>query len=243
MCEVILQSGNVRLQHPSVSPGCVRQVWWCLMISLTTYPHPRDALQLGLRQISNNHRGVSGPTEQHFIMRGVLCFKALCVHVRRDRTRGLHSVEITINKFMKRKKKKNPKTEELSSSCWPQRWSILCQSTLEGLSTPGPSSPPPQPYGPWSPSPPLQLAETRTGDEDCALFWRLREAVKDGEALVYVARTKLGHKKRICNNMPTNLQRNPVRCRRSWPQGQVTLEPFVYPLSQPETCVLEMEAC
>lgn len=106
MCEVILQSGNVRLQHPSVSPGCVRQVWWCLMISLTTYPHPRDALQLGLRQISNNHRGVSGPTEQHFIMRGVLCFKALCVHVRRDRTRGLHSVEITINKFMKRKKKK-----------------------------------------------------------------------------------------------------------------------------------------
>lgn len=92
MCEVILQSGNVRLQHPSVSPRCVKHVWRCLMISLTTYPHPSDALQLRLRQISNNHRGVSGPTEQHFIMRGVLCFKALCVHVSRDRTGALHPV-------------------------------------------------------------------------------------------------------------------------------------------------------
>lgn len=84
MCEVILQSGNVRLQHPSVSPWCVKDVWWCVRISFTTYPHPGDALQLRLWQISNNHRGGVVPTEQHFIMRGVLCFEALCGHENRD---------------------------------------------------------------------------------------------------------------------------------------------------------------
>lgn len=50
---------------------------------LTTYPHPSDALQLRLRQISNNHRQVSGPTEKHLIMRGVLRFDALRVHLIR----------------------------------------------------------------------------------------------------------------------------------------------------------------
>lgn len=84
MCEVILQSGNVRLQHPSVSPWCVKHVWRRVTISFTTYPQPGDALQLRLWQISNNHRGGVVPTEQHFIMRGVLCFQALCGHENRD---------------------------------------------------------------------------------------------------------------------------------------------------------------
>lgn len=90
MCEVILQSGNVRLQHPSVSPPFVKHVWWCILIPVNTYLQPADALQLSLRQIANNHRGGSGPAEQHFIMRGVLGFEALWVHMSRDTTGDSH---------------------------------------------------------------------------------------------------------------------------------------------------------
>lgn len=93
---------------------------------------------------------------------------------------------------MKLKKKK-------PIGCWPQRGSIPCQSTSEELSTRGPSSPPPQPYAPCSPWPPPQLAEIRTEDEGCALFWRLRrgeqQAVRGGEAADHVWRTRPGHAK------------------------------------------------
>lgn len=65
-------------------------------------------------------------------------------------------------------------------------------------------------------------------------------------------RTATSQRRRSCGswshedmswNKLTNLQRNPGRCQRSWPQGPVTLEPFGHPLSQPETCVLQMDAC
>lgn len=61
-----------------------------LNISGTTYPHPRDALQLRLRQISDNDGGGFGPAEQHLIMGGVLRLQALRVHVSGDTTAALH---------------------------------------------------------------------------------------------------------------------------------------------------------
>lgn len=56
MCEVILQGGNVRLETSNSESEMCLKVCDCVRLCaviFSTYPHPSDALQLCLRQVSN----------------------------------------------------------------------------------------------------------------------------------------------------------------------------------------------
>lgn len=79
MSEVVLQSGNVRLETGDpVSPGCAENVRRTCGVS-GAYLGPSDAFKLRLRQVCNQERGGSRSAEQHLVMRRLLCLGVLRV--------------------------------------------------------------------------------------------------------------------------------------------------------------------